>query len=184
MRREWSEGAGEGRRGAVVWGLCAGGSLLFVILVLLAPLLEGALHAFSADVIYRAFGYVCHQQPARSFYLGAHPLAVCARCSGLYAGVAAAVLLYPFLRPLSGPAATLAPPRFWFILALLPTAFDFGLDFIGLRANTHFSRAATGVLLGAATAFYLLPGLIDLARADLRRLLATEDGRPGRGGLV
>jgi hypothetical protein len=52
-------------------------------------------HAF-AYVIYRIGGLICHQRAERSFELFGEPLAVCARCTGIYAGAAlmAAVELF------------------------------------------------------------------------------------------
>ena len=147
----------------LVWLGVTIGALFIVALTLLA--------AFSAP-LHRAFGFVCHQIPARSFYLSGHPLGVCARCFGLYAGFALGALLYPLLRRPIG--TTLPPPRFWLVVALVPTALDFGLDFAGLLANTHFSRAATGLLLGAASAAYVIPALVDLPRA-WKKFFASPD---------
>src|SRR5205085_7886478 len=93
------------------------------------------------------------------------PLAVCARCAGVYAGVAVGVLCYPLVRSL---ARTDMPARRWLLLAALPMCVDFTLGLTGLWANTHTSRALTGALLGAVAALYVVPGLLDLSRL-LRR---------------
>ncbi len=43
-------------------------------------------HGEVAAAIYRAFGTLCHQLPERSYFIDGHKLAVCSRCTGLYAG--------------------------------------------------------------------------------------------------
>jgi hypothetical protein len=47
-------------------------------------------------------------------------------------------------------------------------AIDFGVEFLGLGHNTHFSRFATGALLGSVAVFYVMPGLLDLSLRDWR----------------
>jgi uncharacterized membrane protein len=159
------------KRALVVWLAIVAGALGWLGLIAGAPLFEARGHHFWAQAIYRAFSPVCHQMPERSFYLAGHPLAVCARCCGLYAGFAASTLLYPLVRSLRRRDA---PARRWLFLALAPTAVDFGLNLAGVWENTHASRALTGALLGAVIAFYVVPGLIDLGLTDWRCLFARS----------
>ncbi len=56
------------------------------------------------------------------------------------------------------------PSRVWLVAAAVPLAIDWSLGFAGIWHNTHLSRFATGALLGATAAFYVVPGLIDLSR--------------------
>lgn len=154
------------RRSVIVWALTATVTLGFVSLIVIAPLSLEHGHDFAALVIYKTFSRLCHQIPERSFYLDGHPLAVCARCTGIYFGFAAAVLLYPLMRSLKRSDA---PHRLWLLVALMPTALDFALDFLGVWQNTHLSRSITGALLGAVAAFYVVPGLLDLSRMSFRR---------------
>lgn len=162
-----SEAAGWSRRRALLaWLTAAGVAAAGVALVFLAPLLAGGGHGLTASFVYRAFAGLCHQQAERSFALGGHALAVCARCTGIYAGFAACAILYPLAR---GLRRTDAPARVWLALALAPTAVDFLLDFAGLWQNTHASRALTGALAGAVAALFALPGLIDLGQSLGRR---------------
>jgi uncharacterized membrane protein len=58
----------------------AGGA--WSVLVIAAPLLGW-------PCLYAASHLVCHQIPARTFHLAAGPMAVCARCLGLYLGAVA-----------------------------------------------------------------------------------------------
>jgi uncharacterized membrane protein len=130
-------------------------------LVVLAPLARAHGFGLVAAGVYGAFSFACHQIPERSFTLAGFPLAVCARCAGLYAGAAAGVLLYPLARPVGRAEA---PARAWLVLAALPTTVDFVLGVTGLRANTHLSRFSTACLLGACAALYVVPGVADALR--------------------
>jgi uncharacterized membrane protein len=142
-----------------VWGIAGALLLAAAALIILAPLAKASGHSSLATAIYQGFSTLCHQMPGRSFHLRGEPFAVCARCAGLYFGLAAGVLAYPLLRSLWRLDS---PPRGWLILSLLPVGLDFLLGYTGLWANNHWSRALTGGILGATIAFYLLPGLIDL----------------------
>jgi uncharacterized membrane protein len=59
---------------------------------LVAPLVAGT-HPLTALVIRSFFSRLCHQDPARSFFIGGSPVAVCVRCLGIYCGVAVGVFL-------------------------------------------------------------------------------------------
>lgn len=136
-------------------------TLVWVGLIVGAPVAAGGGHESLAFVLYHGLGAVCHQLPERAFWLAGHPLGVCARCFGIYAGFAVAVALYPLARSLR---RTGTPHRAWLILALFPTAFDFTLGITGLWANTHWSRSLTGAWLGAWLAFYVVLGVIELVQ--------------------
>ena len=151
-------------RGArVAWACVAGCALLWMGLIMCAPVVAAAGgHEALAFVLYRGLSGVCHQLPERAFWIAGHPLAVCARCTGIYAGFALAALLYPLVaRRLPAHAA---PRREWLILALAPTVIDFTLGITGLWANTHLSRSLTGAWLGAWVAFYVVPGVLEISR--------------------
>jgi uncharacterized membrane protein len=138
----------------------------FVSLIVIAPLALAHGHNDAAFVLYQMFGRVCHQIPERAFYLEGHPLAVCARCTGIYFGFAASVLVFPLVRSLRRGDT---PARKWLLLAAVPALLDFALGYSGIRENTHWSRLVTGALLGAVAAFYVVPGLMDLSRMTFRR---------------
>lgn len=154
-------GARERRRARLVWAWASAVGLGVLALVFAAPLLaSGGGHELLARSIYRGFAVACHQMPERSYHLFGHPLAVCARCVGLYAGFAAGLIAYPLARPLTSRAA---PARGWLIAGALPAALDFTLGITGLWENTHLSRALTSALLGVVAALYVVPGLVDLS---------------------
>lgn len=157
----------------IVWATMATLTLAFVSLIVVAPVALAHGYNSSAFVLYEMFHHVCHQIPERAFYLEGHPFAVCARCTGIYFGFAAGVLLYPLARSLRRGDA---PARKWLLLALVPTLLDFTLGIFHLWENTHLSRSLTGLLLGAVGAFYVVPGLMDLCRMSFRRSSVPFEG--------
>lgn len=150
----------ESRLASIVWIAVAAISLAIVGLIIAAPLAQARGNSQFAAPIYKAFSFVCHQIPERSFHLAGNKFGVCSRCTGLYSGFAVAVLAYPFTRSLKNTAT---PSIVWLILAALPLAIDFSLGYFNIWANTHASRFATGALFSATTVFYIVPGLIDIA---------------------
>ena len=161
------------RRPLAMWLIAAAGMLILMSLIVGAPLALSAGHPFWGLTIYRSFSYVCHQIPERSFFIAGHQFAVCARCTGLYAGFAVATIVYPLVRSLR---QTEAPARKWLFLAAAPLAIDFTVGYLGIWENTHSSRFATGALLGAVAVFYVLPGLMDLSLRDRRGKAKQEPG--------
>jgi uncharacterized membrane protein len=151
---------GSNRRPLTMWFVVAAGSLLVMALIIAAPVALANGNASVAQVIYQAFGHVCHQIPERSFFIAGHPFAVCSRCTGIYAGFLAAIVAYPFVKSLR---QTEAPARKWLFIAAAPLAVDFSLEVLGIWHNTHSSRLGTGALLGAVAVFFIMPGLLDLS---------------------
>jgi uncharacterized membrane protein len=158
----------------VAWVCVAACALLWMGLMVSAPVAAAGGHETLAFVIYQGLDGVCHQMPERSFHIAGHPLAVCARCSGIYAGFTLAALLYPLLARLLPARGT--PRREWLILALAPATIDFTLGITGLWANTHLSRSLTGAWLGAWLAFYVVPGMLEIFWR--RRQRNAEQRRP------
>jgi uncharacterized membrane protein len=154
------ESARRWRRARAAWAaaaLCVAGLLALIVA---APLLKAGGASAAAETVYGMFALACHQMDERSFHLGGFKLAVCARCFGLYAGVLAGVLVYPFTRSLRRRDL---PARGWLFAAAVPTSIDFALGFFHVWENTHASRFLTASLLGVAVAFYFVPGVVDLA---------------------
>ncbi len=106
--------------------------------------------------LQRGFALVCHQRPERSFWIFGAPVAVCARCLGIYLGAAIGLLLRMSrrmaLRLLIGAAA----------LNLL----DVATEFAGLHGNWLGTRFVLGLALGAAAGL-LISTAIATAVVDL-----------------
>lgn len=135
------------------------------------PVGEG-LHAF--------YSLTCHQIVARSYCL--YPDGSIANCPHLYSRDATIETpegtLYKFpvcardlplyLAAFLGGIAVYftrwrdsrKPPNpLYFVIALIPIAFDGGTQFVGLRESTNELRAITGIIAGFAFSFYFIPML-------------------------
>jgi len=123
--------------------LLLAGSGLWILLIFAAPGILSENRAVGR-AIYLFFSSVCHQRPERCFLFLGEPLAVCARCLGLYLGfffgLLGSVLLPGFKRLL------LAHPRS-ILFFFLPMAIDV------LLPNTHWSRLITGMGASFPVAF-------------------------------
>jgi uncharacterized membrane protein len=144
-------------RAHFVYAALLAGVVAWLSLIYAAPLLMAEHRYRPAFYLYAGFSTVCHQMPERSFHALGYPLAVCARCAGVYAGFLLGLIAYPLVRRLDEETM---PARRWLMLAAAPALVDLAGDAAGLFANTCFSRAATGLVAGAGAAFYILPGLV------------------------
>ena len=154
------------RKPLVTWLIVLAFALAICALILAAPVAVANGYPAIAFNIYLPFSYLCHQIPARSFFLAEHPFAVCSRCTGIYSGFLIGVIIYPIIRSLR---STVTPERKWLFIAALPLAIDFSMEFLGIWPNTHSSRFFTGALLGGVVVFYVLPGLIELSLRERER---------------
>jgi uncharacterized membrane protein len=151
----------------LIWAVAATIAIALVALIIGAPLAQANGYTDFALAIYKTFSFVCHQIPERSFHLLGYKFAVCSRCTGIYSGLAIAVLIYPLVRSFKD---TQTPSLVWLFVAAAPLAIDWSLGYFSIWQNNHASRFATGFLLGGATVFYILPGLIELSsRLVVRR---------------
>jgi uncharacterized membrane protein len=162
-----------GRRAVVVWAGASAIAFGIVGLIIGAPLALAHGHPGFAAAIYKAFSFVCHQIPDRSFHLAGHQFGVCSRCTGLYVGFAVTALVYPLAHSLK---RTDTPSRVWLILATLPLLIDFSLGYFSIWENTYLSRFLTGALLSSVAVFYILPGLVELVSA--RRVANPKSSEP------
>jgi uncharacterized membrane protein len=117
--------------------------------------------------IYACFSPVCHQIPARSFLAWGYPLAVCARCLGIYSGFLAGMALYPMLR---GFSTVRLPKTKNFLAVTVPIAVDTAGNFFRFWATSNVLRLATGFLWGTILPFYLMTGLAELALKDKKQI--------------
>lgn len=138
----------------------------WVFLILLAPIAEANNFSGTSNPIYAFFSYLCHQIPSRTFHIDDHAFAVCSRCFGVYFGLLAGFVIYPFIRSIED---TEPLPRFWLFAAMIPMAIDWGLGAFDIWENTHLSRFITGFILGAACAFFIVPALVEIFRLLSRR---------------
>lgn len=164
------------RRALFTWAMLMLGAGLLMGLIVGAPWAKAHGYESVGSTIYRGFGFVCHQIPARSFHFAGNPFAVCARCTGIYAGFALGVALYPLLVR-SWLARAWTPARVWLFIATAPMTLDFALGFFGIWENTHFSRLLTGAFFGAVCALFVVPALMDLSRLGWPPLLSAAGAK-------
>lgn len=135
------------------------GTLAWLGAIVLAPYLRSR-GIPPARFIYFCFSPVCHQIPGRSFSVFGYPMAVCARCLGIYFGFLAGMGLYPLLR---GFSKVRLPKAKIFLAVSLPIVADTAGNLLGLWATTNILRLATGILWGTILPFYFVTGLAELA---------------------
>lgn len=82
----------------------------------------------------------CERDPSRTLVLGGVPLAVCARCSGVYFGLGLGAALR---RPRLSPRAL----RGWVLAAAALMLLDVALERRGLHGAWAWLRVLTGLLL-------------------------------------
>ncbi len=99
-------------------------------------------------LLFRVF---CHGMPERSFHFAGVPMPICARCVAIYAGLAVGIVIFRAI-----PVLTEAAARRVLFIAVLPLAIDGLTQLAGLRESTNFIRLETGLLTGAAFAFWAL----------------------------
>jgi uncharacterized membrane protein len=113
------------------------------------PALPAAVYLLTLTV-YAIGSVICHQRPERSFYLWSHQMPVCARCTGIYAGAALAVLLsLGGRRLLPGVSRS---PRVVALVALAPTIATLVYEWTTGVMPSNWIRAASGVCLGIGVA--------------------------------
>ncbi len=100
--------------------------------------------AYSFPLSY-GFSLVCHQRPERCFWIFGAPVAVCARCLGIYLGAAVGLLLRTSRRS--------AIQLLTIVAALNLT--EWLTELAGLHGNWLGLRFALGLLLGAAGAMLI-----------------------------
>lgn len=117
-----------------------GTAFLFVAAFTLAPMLwPGSAVGLTARWV---FAGLCHRDPARSFALDGHTMAVCHRCAGIYGGLALGAYAALGLR--------LDPSKLWIWAAGgAPLALQVGLAWIWPALDLPALRIATGLLAGA-----------------------------------
>lgn len=147
------------RQASFAWSAIFLLSLIWICLIVAAPVAKANGFVSFSNSIYSFFSYLCHQMAWRSYHIGEYPLAVCARCFGFYGGFLLGIIIYPFVRYVSN---TEPFDRKWLFAAMIPMGVDVALTFFGIWENTHLSRLITGLILGAACAFFIIPALVEI----------------------
>ena len=142
------------RRAFLISSVTWAASLPLTALAASRPDASSAVYGF-AVVAYSVGRLVCHQLSARSFHLWGASLPVCARCTGIYVGAAAASVvlgLAPW-RESSGARSAERNARLVLLVALLPTAATLVFEWTTGVTPPNWVRALAGLPLGVAAAW-------------------------------
>lgn len=100
----------------------------------------------------------CHQLPQRSFFFREWQFPVCARCTGVLTGQAAALIFrrikLPFMLPVSACLATLA---------------DWTAQELEIKGSTNSRRLITGILGGFGTGYIFIRTVMETTKYLKRR---------------
>jgi len=134
-------------------------ALLWTAGVMAAPWLaaQGSLFAPWLRLVYKPG---CHQISERCLDLGFGPLAVCARCMGLYVGGCLGLLWTTLLNRSSRPRPV------WLAVVAAPTVLDFAAGLVGLPSLPNWPRFALAIPLGLLAGLYLGDALLTIVRQN------------------
>ncbi|HEX6159559.1 MAG TPA: DUF2085 domain-containing protein, partial [Thermoanaerobaculia bacterium] len=97
------------------------------------------------------FRVMCHGLERRCLELFAVPMPICARCTGIYAGLILGLAAFPLIRMLQEKVM-----RAVAFIAVTPLALDGLTQLTGMRESTNELRIATGVIAGLAFGLWVL----------------------------
>ncbi len=132
--------------------LFAGMASAMAAIVIGVPFITGS-HPGAALALRSFFSRLCHQDPARSFFLDGFPAAVCVRCLGIYCGVA----MGAWLSVISTVSLAVhrAFARQIFLGMLLLNGLDVAAEAFHLHGNLPLPRLLLGASLGLAAGVLL-----------------------------
>ncbi len=142
---------------AVIYIVTLTGITIWIGAIFGAPYFRSQSSSFSG-FLYAVFSPTCHQIPARCFYIFGYPMAVCARCFGIYSGFLLGTLIFPLIKGFSAPAM---PKAKTIIFISIPIVIDAGGNLLGIWASSDWIRFLTGTVWGLALPFFFLAGLTD-----------------------
>ena len=94
-------------------------------------------------VVYDSGDYMCHQKNSRSFILGENQMSYCARCFGIFLGMAIGAAIATFVW---------IELKFWLVIGgMIPIGLDGGLQYITSYESNNLFRILTGSLVGIIT---------------------------------
>ncbi|MHB2149718.1 DUF2085 domain-containing protein [Calditrichota bacterium LG25] len=128
------------------------GLLVLNLLNALAPLLVGSSHALFQWIgtgIYFLLDPACHQQPERSFFIKGLPMALCVRCTFIYLGMAAGLVMIMVKKRLFLPEAV-------YVSFLIFLILEIGTEAIGIYSNFKTLRSISGLVSGILLIIFLI----------------------------
>jgi len=120
--------------------------------------------------LQRGFALVCHQRPERCFWIFGAPVAICARCLGIYMGAAIGLMV----RTSRSIAMRLL------IVATLINGLDAVTEVVGLHGNWMVVRCGLGLMLGTAGALLIASSMPSVPPAEA----GSPSKLPNRSGML
>jgi uncharacterized membrane protein len=117
----------------------------------------------------------CHQIADRCLDLGFGPMAVCARCAGLYLG---GTLALAWTLAWNRPSR---PRPLWLAVVAAPTVIDFVAGQLGLPSLGNWVRFAVALPLGLLAGLYLGDALIEIVRVNSEQQKSEHSGKDSVG---
>jgi uncharacterized membrane protein len=127
--------------------LAGSGAILVAALVSAAALAMGA-----PEMVRNPFLLICHGQAERAFHLMEVALPICARCTGIYGGLALTAV--PFVI-FPGAARVRLAGRIALVLAA-PLVLDGLMQTFGVWSSGNLPRAATGILFAVSIGWWAI----------------------------
>jgi uncharacterized membrane protein len=111
-------------------------------------------------VVYNSGDYMCHQKNSRSFIIFENQMSYCARCFGIFLGMAIGAGIATFL---------FIEMKWWLIIGgLVPIGLDGGLQLITSYESNNLFRILTGSLTGIIT--MLVVGLVAIELSEATKM--------------
>jgi uncharacterized membrane protein len=139
------------------------------IVILSASLLCTYAIAHGASMNWRLlFRMMCHGMPARCLVVWSVPMPICARCTAIYSGLFAGVVLFLLVRVRIGVA------KIFLLAASAAMAVDGFTQLAALRTSTNPLRVATGLAVGMAFGIWALAAMEKSSEsADVREFTSS-----------
>jgi uncharacterized membrane protein len=109
------------------------------------------------DFFNTAGSLICHQLPSRTLTCGGLALPVCARDTGIYAGIFTSMLFLILFRRLGSQKPPGIASSVLMCLTMLPMILDGFLSYTGVIQTNNTVRLFTGVLFGLPIPIFLVP---------------------------
>jgi uncharacterized membrane protein len=116
--------------------------------------------------IYHSGDQMCHQKESRSFIIFENQMSYCARCFGIFLGMAIGAGIATFVW---------IELKWWFIIGgLIPIGLDGGLQLITSYESNNLFRILTGSLIGIVTMIAVGLVIIEMSESYKVRLVRKK----------
>ncbi len=119
------------------------------------PYINQHIHNPVFHAVYISGDYMCHQHADRSFFINGNQMPYCARCTGIFLGLAFGLFIAAYFRVRTGVML--------YFLILIPMVVDGMVQLVTPYESTNLIRIVTGMLVGTFSAlvfgymFYATP---------------------------